>query len=47
MGKLHELLAVEPDLKGASEKIIGETINTFTKKQHHFIGRHKSYQPKD
>ena len=47
MGKLHELLAVEPDLKGASEKIIGETINTFTKKQHHFIERIKSYQPKD
>jgi len=47
MGKLHELLAVEPDLKGAAEKIIKETVNTFTKKEHHFIGRHKSYQPKD
>lgn len=46
-GKLHELLAVEPDLKGAAEKIIKETVNTFTKKEHHFIGRHKSYQPKD
>jgi len=47
MGKLHELLAVEPDLKGAAEKIIKETVNTFTKKEHHFLGRHKSYQPKD
>jgi hypothetical protein len=47
MGKLHELLAVEPDLKGAAEKIVGETINTFTKKQHHFTERFKSYQPKD
>lgn len=47
MGKLHELLAVEPDLKGAAEKILNETINTFTKKQHHFTERFKSYQPKD
>lgn len=38
MGKLHELLAVEPDLKGAAEKIIAETINTFTKKPNHFEG---------
>ena len=33
MGKLHELLAVEPDLKGAAEKILAETVNTFTKKR--------------
>ena len=46
-GKLHELLAVEGDLRGAAEKIIKETVNTFTKKEHHFIGRVKSYQPKD
>jgi transcription termination factor NusB len=47
MGKLHELLAVEPDLKGAAEKIIAETINTFTKKANHFEARHKNYRPKD
>jgi hypothetical protein len=47
MGKLHELLAVEPDLKGAAEKIIAETIDTFRKKQHHFAGRYKSYLPID
>jgi transcription termination factor NusB len=47
MSKLHELLAVEPDLKGSAEKIIKETVNTFTKKEHHFIGRHKSYKPID
>jgi hypothetical protein len=44
---LHMILAVEPDLKGASEKIIAETINTFTKKSNHFEARHKSYRPKD
>jgi len=47
MGKMHELLAVEPDLKGAAEKIIAETINTFTKKHNHFEGRYKSYEPLD
>lgn len=47
MGKLHELLAVESDLKGAAEKIVAETINTFTKKEHHFVERFKSYQAKD
>lgn len=47
MGKMHELLAVEPDLKGAAEKIIAETINTFTKKPNHFEARHKSYKPID
>jgi len=35
-GKLHELLAVEGDLENAAKKIMGETIQTFTKKQDHF-----------
>jgi hypothetical protein len=47
MAKLHELLACEPDLKGACEKIIAETVNTFIKKQNHFEARVKSYQTKD
>ena len=47
MGKLHECLAVEPDLKSAAEKILAETVNTFTKKEHHFLERLKSYQAND
>jgi hypothetical protein len=45
--KLHELLAVEGDLKGAAEKIMAETINTFVKKEHHFVERLKSYSPNE
>ena len=36
--KLHELLAVEPDLEGAYQKIIKETIQTFSKRTDHFNG---------
>lgn len=39
--KLHEILAVESDRKGAAEKIVKETIVSFTKKAHLFRGRHK------
>ena len=45
MGKLHALLAVEPDKKGAAEKILAETINTFNKKQDHFTGQLRQYAP--
>lgn len=38
MGKLHELLAIEGDLKGKRDKIREETINTFSKKGTHFEG---------
>lgn len=38
MGKLHELLAVEEDLKGKRDKIREETISTFSKKHAHFEG---------
>lgn len=44
-GRLHMLLAVEPDKKGAAEKILAETINTFNKKQDHFTGQLRQYQP--
>jgi len=44
MGKLHELLAVEPDLKGAAEKILAETINTFSKKSGHLQAQVRRYQ---
>lgn len=47
MGKLHEVLAVEPDLKGAAEKIIAETISTFSKKAGHFQSQIRRYQAID
>jgi|PlaIllAssembly_1097288.scaffolds.fasta_scaffold00061_11 hypothetical protein len=39
--KLHEVLAVESDLAAAAEKIMAETIVTFTKKEDHFHAHHK------
>lgn len=36
--QLHELLAVEGDLKGEKDKIKDETLNTFDKKTNHFLG---------
>jgi hypothetical protein len=47
MGKLHMLLAIEPDKKGAAEKILAETLNTFNKKQDHFTGQIRQYDPVD
>ena len=45
MPKLHEVLAVEGELKGANEKILIETAATFSKKAAHFSGSHKQYRP--
>jgi hypothetical protein len=45
--KLHELLAVEPDLRGTAEKVLAERRQTFTKKTALFQGQHRSYQPVD
>lgn len=42
--KLHELIAVEPDLKGTAEKIVQEAIVTFTKKDAHFMGQKRRYE---
>lgn len=39
--KLHEILAVEGDLAGKSEKVRDETVTTFTKRKEHFEGRVK------
>lgn len=39
MGKLHELLAVEGDLASVAEKVTDEAVNTFSKKQEHFVGQ--------
>lgn len=45
MGKLHELLAVEPETKSTAESILTETIGTFTKKQDHFTAIARIYEP--
>lgn len=37
-GKLHQLLAVEPDIKGLEEKVRKEAIKTFKDKTSHFDG---------
>ena len=47
MGKLHEILAVEGDLKGKADKILEETKTTFSKKQEHFVDIRKVYHPDD
>jgi len=43
--KLHELIAVEPELKATAKKIETEAVNTFTKKQGLFNGQHRYYEP--
>lgn len=43
MGKLHELLAVESDLKNTANSIFNETVKTFTSKQDHFTGMARVY----
>jgi len=45
MPKLHEILAVEGSVQGASKDIIKETENTFTNKSTHFRGGVKQYVP--
>lgn len=44
MGVIHELLAVEKDVRGAVAKIIAETRHTFVSKQQHFEERIISFQ---
>lgn len=44
MSQLHELLAVEGDLKGEKDKIKEEAINTFNKKANHFLGAVKTLE---
>lgn len=43
MSKLHELLAVEPDLKSTADSILNETQSVFQKKVDHFVGMTRSY----
>lgn len=44
-GQLHELIAVEKDVKGTAEKIITETHKTFTDRKDHFTEMFKTYSP--
>lgn len=43
--QLHALLAVENDRRKLAEQILNETIVTFSKKQDHFDGVMKVYEP--
>ncbi len=45
--QLHELLAVEPSLKKTALAVVGEAVNTFTKKMNHFFGQTRRYSPID
>lgn len=44
-GKLHELLAVEKDVKDVVNKILDETAKTFNQRSAHFQETRKSYAP--
>jgi len=44
--QLHQLLAVESELRNQAAKIYQETIVTFTKKEGHFDGMVRTYEPK-
>lgn len=45
MGKLHELVAAEKDIRSTVSKIIDETQNTFSKKAHLFSTHSKEWEP--
>lgn len=47
MGKQHELIAVEGELKGAFRKILNETVATFKNRASHFIASLRQYAPFD
>jgi hypothetical protein len=38
MTKLHEIIAIEPDLAGTAHKVMEEAMNTFSKKADLFLG---------
>jgi hypothetical protein len=45
MGKLHELIAVEKDIKTTLSKILEETAKTFNQRSSHFLESIKTYHP--
>lgn len=47
MAKLYELLAVEGDLKGQAQRVIGQVKDLFQNGKGKFIGRLVTYQPFD
>jgi hypothetical protein len=47
MGKQHELLAVETNLKGQSDRVVTETKKVFGKAAHYFQGQTRRYLPID
>lgn len=44
MGKLHEVLAVETDLKATADKLLKETLSTFGSKAGHFESSHVQFK---
>jgi hypothetical protein len=47
MGKLHQLLAVESDLKESLKLVMEETTKVFSSKHDLFFGSHRKYKPFD
>lgn len=47
MAKLHELLAVEGQLKGQAEAARKDLMNTLAKKEHLFSEKRKTFQPNE
>jgi hypothetical protein len=45
MGKLHEVLAVEGEVKTTATAILAETLATLAKKHDHFEGQTRKYAP--
>ena len=45
MGKLHELLAVEPSLKAEAQRVLSQVKSIFTSGTTRLIGQIRSYQP--
>lgn len=46
MGKIHELLAVEQDVKRKGEKTAAEVKTLFQAGDNVFVGQHRTYEPK-
>ena len=47
MGKLHELLAVEPSIEKVYKNVLEEAKNTFSKKTEHFRGHNRTLKMRD
>ncbi len=45
MGKLHELLAAEPELKSEAQRVVSQIKSIFTEGKSRFIGQRRTYQP--